>query len=82
MSPPSFLSYVSTQSSDENKLFGKHYTSEICLIPINLPHRLTQGRSRHAEAESEVKSCKIIHPEAKIKENHPKNIYFLIGCPR
>ena len=38
----------------------------------NRPQNLTQGRSRHAEAESEVKSWRFLHPEAKIKENRPK----------
>ena len=47
-------------------------------IPLNLLQHLTQGRSRHAAVESEVKSRKIRHPEAKIKENHPNNFRFSI----
>ena len=50
-------------------------TWETFLITINLLQNLTQGRSRYAEVESEVNNCKILHPEAKLKENHPKNIY-------
>ena len=38
----------------------------------NRPQNLTHGRSRHAEAESEVKSWRFLHPEAKIKENRPR----------
>ena len=42
---------------------------ETFLMTSNRPQNLTQGRSRHAEAESEVKSWRFLHPEAKIKEN-------------
>ena len=45
---------------------------ETFAIPLNLPQNLTQGRSRHAAVESEVKSCKILHPEVKFKENRSK----------
>ena len=42
---------------------------ETFVIPLNLPQNLTQGRSRHAGAESEVKSCQILHPKPKIRKN-------------
>ena len=60
-------------------LLGKNDTSETFLIPTNSPQNLIQGRSRHAEVESEVKSCEFLYPEAKIKGNHPKKIDVLIG---
>ena len=41
----------------------------------NRPQNLTQGRSRHAEAESEVKSWKFSHPAGKIKEKRPKDFF-------
>ena len=50
------------------------------VIPLNLPQNPPPGRSRHAAVEFEVKTCKILHPEAKIKENHPKKIHVLIYC--
>ena len=64
---------VLTQSSDLKK---QHFdTWETFLMASNRPQNLTQGRSRHGEAESEVESWRFLHPEAKIKENRP-NIFF------
>ena len=39
-----------------NKCLKKFDTWEICSITTTLPQHLTQGGSRHAEVESEVKS--------------------------
>ena len=50
-------------------------TLETTVIPLDSPRNLSQGRSRYAAVECEVKSCKILHPEAKIKESHPKWIW-------
>ena len=44
----------------------KHDTLETIVIELNLPQNLPQERSPHAAPESEVKSCKYLHPEAKI----------------
>ena len=53
-------------------MFENVDTWETFLITTDLPQNLTQGRSRHAEVESGVKSGKILHPESNIKEHHPK----------
>ena len=61
---------------NKSKVF-KILIPETCLIATNLPQSLTQDRSWHAEVKSEVKSCQIPHPEAKIKETILKSIIFV-----
>ena len=64
------------QTSGKKNLLETHDTLETFVAPLNLPQNWTQGGSRHAAVESEVKSCELLHPEAKIKEHHPKIVMF------
>ena len=55
----------------KNNLFEHVDTQETSLTPTKSPQKLSPGRFRHAESESEVENVEILHPDLEIKENHP-----------
>ena len=46
--------------------------------PTESTQNLTPGRFWHAEAESDVKTMQIRHPDLEMKENHLYKINFLV----
>ena len=46
--------------------------------PTESNHNLTPGRFWHAEAESDIKTLRIRHPDLEMEENHLQKTYFWI----
>ena len=70
----SYLKRLRSQNSDQKSCIVsiQYCTQKIFLIPTNLPQKLTPGRCRRAESESEVQNHEILHPDLENKENHKK----------